>query len=178
MATRKSKGYAFRPEQYNPAALANMDERAVRAEYRALQKRAHSRLVGFEAAGLENTQTYRYNREVLVSISKLSKEDVIYALSDAYKFLTADRGTVKGFKAVNRKIVESLSRGGINIPNDPESIELFGQFMTQYRASGGTRASYSSERAAAFFADRLADDVAQDIEQAFQDFMYEELGGF
>lgn len=174
---RKSTGYKFRPEQYTVEALMRMDEKTVRAEYKALQKRAHSRLRSFEAAGLTSSQTYQYNRSRLLSLSNMDRADIPAALADAYNFLTAQRGTVRGFREANRKIAQTLREAGFeNFSDDADELESFGNFMDLYRRLGGLRNTEGSERAAAWYHDNHAGDVLSQnqLVKAWSEFVEEE----
>ena len=159
-------GFAFRPEQYNPEHLKRLDSRKVRAEYRKLQKRATGRLKTFEKHGLTRSKVYKYNKEMLTAISRMGEADVPYALADAYRFLTAKRGTVAGYLAVNQKIVDTLNEGGLTEIN-MENLEEFGDFMEYIREEGIKKGSFDSERLADLWATEAADKEI-DIEEAFK----------
>lgn len=162
-------GFTFRPEQYNPERLKNMDAKKVRAEYRKLQKRAASRLKTFEKAGLAETSVYRYNKEMLQSISKLGQGDIAYALADAYRFLTSARGTAAGYIRVQQKTVATLNAGGLTGIN-MSNVDAFGRYMEYARNQGIARGSYDSERAAEAFAE-LYDEDETSPEEAFLEWM-------
>lgn len=162
-------GFAFRQEQYNPERLKRMDERKVRSEYRKLQKRAASRLKTFEKAGLSETSVYRYNKEMLQSISKLDKGDLAYALADAYRFLTSARGTAAGYIRVQQKAVDTLNAGGLTGIN-MDNIDAFGRYMEYARAQGIARGTFDSERAAEAFAE-LYEENETTPEEAFLEWM-------
>ena len=123
-----------------------VSDKTLRAEYSRLRAIANKRLVRMEGRP-EAAGTYDKLPDKFPTLKGMSRGDVVRALGDVSRFLTAKRGSLSGIKESNKKIEEGLKKKGISIPKD--QIARFGSFMNAMKkALGITRGDYVSEQLA------------------------------
>ena len=118
----------------------------LRAEYSRLRSVANKRIKRMEGHP-EAQETYAEHAGGFPKVKGMSRSDLVYALADVSRFLTADRGSLSGIRKTNEKIVESLKRKGINVPKS--QLAKFGSFMNAMKkALGINRGDYASQQIA------------------------------
>lgn len=123
-----------------------ISDKQLRAEYSRLRSIANKRLQRMEGKP-EAYGTYERLPDQFPKLKGMSRVDVVSALGDVSKFLTAERGSLSGIRYTNKKISKSLERKGINVPRD--QIAKFGTFMNAMKkALGITRGDYASQQIA------------------------------
>lgn len=118
----------------------------LRAEYSRLRSVANKRIKRMEGHP-EAQETYAEHAGGFPKVKGMSRADIVYALDDVSRFLTADRGSLSGIRKTNKKIAESLERKGIHVPKD--QLAKFGSFMNAMKkALGINRGDYASQQIA------------------------------
>ena len=126
-------------------AHAITDEQ-LRAEYSRLRSVANKRIKRMEGKP-EAQETYAEHAGGFPKVKGMSRSDLVYALADVSRFLTAERGSLSGIRYTNKKIAKSLERKGIHVPKD--QLAKFGTFMNAMKkALGINRGDYASQQIA------------------------------
>ena len=126
-------------------AHAITDEQ-LRAEYSRLRSVANKRIKRMEGHP-EAQETYAEHAGGFPKVKGMNRSDLVYALADVSRFLTADRRSLSGIRRTNKKIAESLERKGIHVPKD--QLAKFGSFMNAMKkALGVNRGDYASQQIA------------------------------
>ena len=119
-----------------------ISDKTLRAEYSRLRSIANKRLQRMEGKE-EATGTYDRLPDQFPKLKGMSRADVVRALGDVSRFLTAERGSISGIRYSNKKIQQSLKERGIDVPKD--QIAKFGSFMNAMKkALGINRGDYAS----------------------------------
>ena len=138
----------FQPGQIGPQLIrahAITDEQ-LRSEYSRLRAIANKRIKRMEGKP-EAQETYQEHAGGFPKVKGMSRSDLVYALGDVTRFLTADRGSLSGIHYTNKKIAKSLERKGIHVPKD--QLAKFGSFMNAMKkALGINRGDYASQQIA------------------------------
>lgn len=142
------KGSPIQPGQIGPQLIrahAITDEQ-LRAEYIRLRAIANKRIKRMEGKP-EAEETYAEHAGGFPKVKGMSRSDLVYALGDVTRFLTAERGSLSGIRYTNKKIAKSLERKGIHVPKD--QLAKFGSFMNAMKkALGINRGDYASQQIA------------------------------
>ena len=142
------RGRPFGLEHIGPQLVRahSISDATLRAEYSRLRSIANKRIQRMEGKP-EAAGTYDRLPDQFPKLKGMSREDVVRALGDVSRFLIAERGSLSGIKASNKKIERSLKERGINVPAD--QIAKFGAFMNAMKkALGITRGEYGSTQIA------------------------------
>lgn len=108
-------------------------EKEVRKEYTRLRDISQKRLKRLAAAGYTNTDVYQKNVLHYPKLKAIkTKSELAQRLSDLSRFVGSTQSTVKGIKAREQKILESLKESGYTFVNE-SNLKDFGDFMEQYR---------------------------------------------
>lgn len=151
------KGFRFGRSSYTPDAVwtGKHSLNEYRKEYQRLQRVASKRLTAFEKAGRTESKVYQYAKKYIKPLSQLDDRELSYALADVYNFLTDPRGTVRGSKKIDRKIVQTLRNdwGFTSITMD--NVDLFSKYMDKMREES-LDIVHGSARLAEIFAETAA----------------------
>ena len=121
-------------------------DKQLKAEYSRLRSIANKRLKRMEGKP-EAQETYAEHAGGFPKVAGMSRSDVVYAINDVARFLTANRGSLSGIHRTNKKIAESLKEKGINVPED--QLAKFGTFMNAMKkALNISRGEYASQQVA------------------------------
>lgn len=132
-------------ELYTVPGLAK-DIPGIREEYRRLREMAEDRLRKFKKAGLADTEVYKYNKGRFDTARSLTDAQIAERMGDLARFLTAERGTVGGFRKAERKAVETLQAEGLTFVNT-KNFRDYAEFMESARAAEISNAFYKEASA-------------------------------
>jgi len=132
-------------ELYTVPGLAK-DIPGIREEYRRLREMAEDRLRKFKKAGLADTEVYKYNKGRFDTARSLTDAQIAERMGDLARFLTAERGTVGGFRKAERKAVETLQAEGLTFVN-VKNFRDYAEFMESARAAKISNAFYKEASA-------------------------------
>ncbi len=142
---RNKNPLKYSRELYTVPGLAK-DIPNIREEYRRLREMAEDRLRKFKKAGLADTEIYKYNKQRFDPARSLTDAQIAERMGDLARFITAKRGTVGGFRAAERKAVETLQAEDLEFVNI-KNFRDFAEFMESARAAEISNAFYKEASA-------------------------------
>ena len=160
MARYKGGSRAREEDVYNPSKLREEwitpqlakakypSDAVLRSEYSRLRSIAMKRL-GRMQGKAETAETLAQHAEGFPTLKEIGSDraDVVTALSDLSRFLSAKRSSISGIRESNKRITAALQAKGINVSQ--KDLKEYGKFMNRMkRAFGVGSGSYGSQRVA------------------------------
>ncbi len=160
MARYKGGSRAREEDVYNPSKLREEwitpqlakakypSDAVLRSEYSRLRSIAMKRL-GRMQGKAEAAETLAQHAEGFPTLKEIGTDraDVVTALSDLSRFLSAKRSSISGIRESNKRITAVLQAKGINVSQ--KDLKEYGKFMNRMkRAFGVGSGSYGSQRVA------------------------------
>ncbi len=160
MARYKGGGRARQEDVYDPAKLREEwitpqlakakypSDQVLRSEYSRLRSIAMKRLQRMEGKS-EAQETLAQHAEGFPTLKEIGpdRSDVVTALGDLSRFLSAKRSSISGIRESNKRITAALQAKGINVSQS--DLKEYGKFMNRMkRAFGVGEGSYGSQRIA------------------------------
>lgn len=142
------KGSQIQPWMIGPQMIraTAVSDAQLRAEYSRLRSIANKRIQRMEGKP-EAQETFSQHAGGFPKVAGMNRSDLVYALDDVTRFLTAERGSLSGIRYSNKKIQKTLSSRGISVPRD--QLAKFGSFMNAMKkALGVNRGDYASQQIA------------------------------
>lgn len=108
-----------------------ISDKKLNAQYTKLRDISQKRLKRMAKKG-EAKETFSQHVEGFPKLKSLkSRAEVVNALIDVTRFVTAERGSISGIRTVNKKIIKTLNKKGINI--EKKELEDFGNYMSKMK---------------------------------------------
>lgn len=160
MARYKGGSRAREEDVFNPSKLREEwitpqlakakypSDAVLRSEYSRLRSIAMKRLGRMEGKA-EAAETLAQHAEGFPTLKEIGSDraDVVTALSDLSRFLSAKRSSISGIRESNKRITSALQAKGINVSQ--KDLKEYGKFMNRMkRAFGVSGGSYGSQRIA------------------------------
>ena len=142
------KGSQIQPWMIGPQLIraTAVSDAQLRAEYSRLRSIANKRIQRMEGKP-EAQETFSQHSGGFPKVAGMNRSDLVYALDDVTRFLTAERGSLSGIRYSNKKIQKTLASRGISVPRD--QLAKFGSFMNAMKkALGVNRGDYASQQIA------------------------------
>lgn len=161
----------------------NFTRGELEALYKQMSRRANSRLRSLERADrafwaydkatLYTQRAYGKNR-FPTSPGKMSDKGLIRVLEEAQAFLNSQTSTVRGSKAVDKKIVDTFERKGIKISDKKEFFNFLDS--SQFRSLSNKK--IDSDRLIEFYTrSKEKGDSNQEIEDLLEEFRQGKIDG-
>lgn len=160
MARYKGGGRARQEDVYDPNKLREEwitpqlakakypSDAVLRSEYSRLRSIAMKRLSRMQGKA-EAAETLAQHAEGFPTLKEIGSDraDVVTALGDLSRFLSAKRSSISGIRESNKRITAALQAKGINV--NQKDLKDYGKFMNRMkRAFGVGSGSYGSQRVA------------------------------
>lgn len=121
------------PSKLKEHARSDAGYKEIKKEYSRLRDIAQKRLKRLKAAGYTDLDVYQKNYKHYPLLKRIrSKSELAQRLSDLSRFIIAQRSTVSGIKAAQKKALKTFKESGYDFINE-SNVEEFGQYMEEYR---------------------------------------------
>lgn len=121
-----------------------------RALYRKEREIALKRIKRLEASEFKDASIVRrYKNSVVVPPSRVSRQDIAFALRDVQRFNASKMSTVRGQRAYKTKAIKELRRQGYNVTD--QNYSMFLEILTRIQSALGEALKYNADRLEGIF---------------------------
>lgn len=132
-----------------------LSDKQIREEYSRLRDIAQKRIKRLSTSEFDTTETYLQHKGGFPKVKDIHAKDMKNALSDVYRFLHAQTGSVSGLKHQRTEALKTLNENGFDFVNKRNFTQFYNfmnyvkeKYQSQYAKNSDQNASLFDELAA------------------------------